>query len=757
MISFNDFLFSKMLKFFLLTSILLTVACASDSEEQNANKGRQTDGFLQMKDSIQTAYRRIKVQEAIYENDLRANFFRAAFLQDQNPQILFQVAREQLNMGQTDDAIRNIKELLTKLPQLAQLNAQSKMFYEFLAICYLRKAEQQNCQNYHSAESCIVPLVGEGVHVEKEPARLAFEEYEKILKLFPDDEQSRWLYNIAAMALDIYPDGVEPKYLIKLEDRNQQEIWHNRALELGVDHYALSGGVIAEDFNQDGRLDLMVSSWGFKGSLKYYEQTEAGFKDRTTDSGLDQAVGGLNLKQGDYDGDGDMDFVILRGAWRPNLNWGIMPNSLIRNNGDGTFSDVTFESGIYSVRPTQSATWVDYNLDGHLDLVVANESAPKKDKNYPLEFFKNEGNGHFVEEAASIGTDYSGYFKGICSGDIDSDGRPDLFVSNLEGQNLLLHNQSTEEGTKFNEIALTAGVSSPYAAFPAWFMDFDQDGDEDLYVASFDQTAFQNQSAQFAKEMLGKEALNEPNALYRNNGDLTFSNVTDEYFTYSALSTMGCNFGDVDNDGYPDFFLGTGAPDYRAVVPNRFFYNENGKKFTDKSFQWGLGHIQKGHGIAFADFNNNGHQDIYAVMGGAFQGDIFSNAFFLNPLSSTNSYLKVRLNGIQSNKAGIGARVKVIAQTKDGERIVRWKSMQTGASFGSNPTELHIGLGKAEVIEKVEVLWPGANAQVISYPVKKVNQQILLSENGQVETYGSVPWNYADAFSPNSHHHHSGH
>jgi hypothetical protein len=99
----------------------------------------------------------------------------------------------------------------------------------------------------------------------------------------------------------------------------------------------------------------------------------------------------------------------------------------------------------------------------------------------------------------------------------------------------------------------------------------------------------------------------------------------------------------------------------------------------------------------------------------------------------------------------------VIAQTKDEERIVRWKSMQTGASFGSNPTELHIGLGKAEVIEKVEVLWPGANAQVISYPVKKVNQQILLSENGSKETYESATWNYADAFSHKSHQHHSEH
>lgn len=748
-------LYKKSLPLFIICSILYFGSCVPSSE--NSETLLEVDGFDRMTDSIQALYQRINVQEAIYENDQRANFFRAAFQQNQNPQILFQIAREQLNMGNTDDAIKNINELLTKLPQLSSLNEESKMFYEFLAICYLRKAEQQNCQNFHSAESCIVPLIGDGVHIEKEPARLALEVYENILASFPNDEQSRWLYNIAAMALDQYPEGVKAEHLIVLDERKDDEIWHNRATELGIDHYALSGGVIVEDFNLDGRLDILVSSWGFNGSLRYYEQTEKGFIDRTKESGLDQSIGGLNLKQGDYDGDGDMDFIVLRGAWRPNQRWGIMPNSLIQNNADGTFSDVTFQAGIYSVRPTQSAIWVDYNLDGLLDLVIANETTPKSDRPYPIEFYRNTGEGSFVEEAKNLGLDFTGYFKGVCSGDIDNDGKPDLFFSNLEGQNLLLHNKSTKDKASFKEIAKLAGVSQPYAAFPAWFMDVDQDGNEDLYVASFDQTAFQNQSAQFAKEMIGKKPVNEPNILYRNNGDLTFSNVTDKYFSYSALSTMGCNFGDVDNDGYPDFFLGTGAPDYRAIVPNRFFYNNKGASFTDKSFEWGLGHIQKGHGIAFADLNNNGQQDIYAVMGGAFQGDVFLNAFFFNPLSSENSYLKVRLKGITSNRAGISAKVKVIAQTINGETITRWKSMQTGASFGSNPTELHIGLGKATTIEKVEVLWPGLNAQWFSYPVKKINQQIILSQDGSMETYGSSPWNYADAFSQNSHHHHSEH
>jgi hypothetical protein len=167
---------------------------------------------------------------------------------------------------------------------------------------------------------------------------------------------------------------------------------------------------------------------------------------------------------------------------------------------------------------------------------------------------------------------------------------------------------------------------------------------------------------------------------------------------------MGSNFGDIDHDGFLDFYLGTGYPDYEALMPNVLYRNLAGKAFVDVTLAGGFGHLQKGHGIAFADFDHDGDQDIFEQMGGTFPGDRFHDALFENP-GFGNRWLALRLAGRGSNRAAIGARIRVDVE-ENGRRRSIHRRVNSGGSFGSNPLRQTIGLGKAAKIEHVEVYWP---------------------------------------------------
>jgi hypothetical protein len=393
----------------------------------------------------------------------------------------------------------------------------------------------------------------------------------------------------------------------------------------------------------------------------------------------------------------------MRGAWLGSE--GHYPSSLLRNDGDGKFTDVTEEAGLLRFRPTQTAVWFDYNGDGWLDLFIGNETA-HGDTN-PCELFRNNGDGTFTECAAEHGLDIVGFVKGVVSADYNNDGRPDLFISRLDGPPMLLRNDgpagadmSARAPWRFTDVTEAAGITRPTHSFPCWFFDYNNDGWPDIMVSGYST----NDVGDVAADYLGRPCAAEKARLYRNNGDGTFTDVSKECGVNKLLLTMGCNFGDLDNDGWLDFYVGTGAPDLKVLVPNRMFHNDGGKRFRDVTTSGGFGQLQKGHGIAFGDINNDGTQDIYSVVGGAVESDTFHHQLFANP-GHGNNWLKLKLEGVRTNRAAIGARIKVVVRTSDGERAIH-RTVGSGSSFGASPMRQEIGLGNAQSIERVEVYWP---------------------------------------------------
>ena len=637
-----------------------------------------------------------------------------------------QLALQLLQMGDPEASLQeneNIEALMREhnIPMNA---ATLPQMLTAKAICYLRMGEQENCLNNHNADSCLFPLQGGGIHQSQRGSRGAVTVLTDLLTRFPGDRRARWLLNLAYMTLGEYPDKVPPKWLIDpklFASPYDIKRFPDVAGNLGLDLDTLAGGIVLDDFDNDGWLDLMVSAWGLNDQIRLFRnQGDGTFTDHTVAAGLTGEVGGLNLIQCDFDNDGFIDVLVLRGGWL--RTEGHYPMSLLRNNGDFTFTDVTEKCGLLRFHPSQAAVWLDYNGDGWLDLFVGNESAGR-DAN-PCELFRNNGDGTFTECAAEMGVDFVGFFKGVASCDYDNDGRPDLYLSRREGPKMLLHNDGPAGGSgpnakwKFTDVAEVAGVTEPTASFPCWFWDYNNDGNPDIMVMGY----MIQDVGDVASDYLGLPNSGVRARLYRNNGDGTFTNVSREAGVNKVLLTMGCNFGDLDNDGWLDFYVGTGDPDFATLVPNRMFRNDGGRRFQDVTTSGGFGQLQKGHGIAFGDINNDGEQDIYSVVGGAAEADHYHNQLFANP-GHGNNWIKLKLEGSKTNRAAIGARIKVMVSTPDGERAI-YRTVGSGASFGASSFRQEIGIGNATAVNRVEIFWPvtGLTQVIRDLPINHVYQ-----------------------------------
>jgi hypothetical protein len=237
-------------------------------------------------------------------------------------------------------------------------------------------------------------------------------------------------------------------------------------------------------------LDIMVSSSGPLDQLRLFHNNGDGtFTERTKEAGLTGEIGGLNIVSTDYNNDGHPDVLVLRGGWWG--KYGEYPMSLLRNNGNGTFDDVTEEAGLMSLHPTQTAAWADYDNDGWLDLFVGHESAARTTRTRRSSF-TTTATGRSPRWERQIGLASLGYVKGVAWGDFNNDGRPDLYVSVKGGHDHLFRNDGPADTQrpdpkkwKFTDVTAQAGVGKQRDSFATWFFDFDNDGWPDIFAAGY--------------------------------------------------------------------------------------------------------------------------------------------------------------------------------------------------------------------------------------------------------------------------------
>ena len=703
-------------------SSILLVQCAPDSSDHASASASDPVGTASQQRMIEA----LKAgRETVYRDtryfgehaELLEMRRRLSLIDDSMPaarqfEIYHDLALMELEQGRPELAIEHAKRAVStfRSPDIsAELSGRSQML---IALAYLRISEDQNCCANPGAEACLFPISGDGEHRKKEGARQAlpylFAVAGSPTAAIEDRFDAEWLISIAAMALGEYPEKVPELYRLHALPGGDNEtdfpVFKNIAPSLGVDRFSMSGAVIVDDFTGDGKLEIINSTWDLSTGLNFFQlDADGNYQERSAQMKLDGISGGLNIRPADFDNDGDLDLLILRGAWLKAA--GKIPNSLLRNDGVGSdgvvrFVDITFAAGLAEVSyPTGTAEWADFDLDGDLDLFIGNESF---ETDAPCQLFRNDGVAadgvsRFVDIAASAGVDERSFVKGVSWGDFNNDRFPDLYLSCFGSENRLFQNRG--DGT-FTDVAAALNVALPLACFPTWFWDYNNDGNLDLFVSSFvwhsGSYLLYYQGKPLDRRWLPK--------LYENDGNGAFMDVTARAGLEIPMMPMGSSFGDLDNNGYTDIYLGTGSPNFGGIVPNLLLMNEGGQRFIDRTTVSGMGHLQKGHGVSLTDYDGDGDLDVFEQMGGAYPSDQFYDAAFENP-GFGNHWLEVRLKGTTSNSYGVGCRVRAVITEEGVERSV-YTWLNSGGSFGANRLVAHLGLGRAKQVDRLEVFWP---------------------------------------------------
>ncbi|WP_235295839.1 CRTAC1 family protein [Portibacter marinus] len=633
-----------------------------------------------------------------YQNELKADLLAEQLhdLPSNIPvQLRYETAYEYLKAGENEKAIDVIKDII-----ITDITNRNYEYFRLGALAYLRKAEQENCFHQSGKNACTLPFTESTIHTNKRSGQRSVELLLQMLKFKPNDVESKWLLNIAARAIGSV-EMIPQEHYINLNLSENSEIeFVNTFQDASMGH---AGGSSMEDFDNDGDLDLFVTSYHLNDNVRYYVNENGTFKDHTKKAFLNGITGGLNLIHGDVNGDGFQDILILRGGWLE--SFGNLPPSLLINQGDHTFIDRTEEWGILVYQPTQTAAFSDFNNDGQLDLILGSERKS-------VRLYENTG-AHFRQVEQS-GINCKGFVKGISVGDVNNDGLSDIYISVLGDENQLYLNK---DNFQFEDKTEIFGVASPINSFVTWFFDYNNDGWEDLFVGGYNIDNKRRMIDESIKDFMGDTVAFSHPRLYRNEGGSKFTDVTNEVGLNKELFAMGGNYGDVNNDGYLDIYLGTGEFNMWAIMPNRLFINQNGEYFTDETFNSGLGMIQKGHGISFGDFDNDGDQDIFHTIGGAVQGDVFMNYLYENKSTPRNW---ITLSGLLP-----GSRVSVYTPGFSVQRTV-----STGGSFGNNSLWLEIGLGTATKIDSINI----SDCTFVDLQVNskyKVNKQICEIEKLQ--------------------------
>jgi hypothetical protein len=445
---------------------------------------------------------------------------------------------------------------------------------------------------------------------------------------------------------------------------------------VNVNGYTNSGpglGAAWADCDNDGDLDLYLPKYGEANQL--LENNGAGSLNSVTNPVLNDTGNGRGAAWGDFDNDGDLDLY---------LSNALSANKLFENDGTGVFSEVT-NSPVNDVSDGRGVAWADYDNDGDLDLYLANAYAANK-------LFENDGTGGFSDVTSSP-LDDTGNATGVAWADYDNDGDLDLYVANHGQPNRLFEN----DGAGGFSDATTAPLDDPGDGRGVAWADYDNDGDLDLYLSN------------------GLSA----NKLFRNDGAAGFSDVTTGILGDTG-DGRGVAWGDYDNDGDLDLYLAN------ARSANKLFDNDGAGGFTDATTAV-LGDGNSGQAVASADFDDDGDLDIYLV--NAYNFD----RLFRNDLPADNHWLHVDVEGLLSNRTGIGARVRVV--TGDVSQI---REVTGGSGYLSQSSlTAEFGLGSATLADTVEVVWPSGLTQV--RVAVAADQRILMNEHDAAVDVEDLP------------------
>jgi hypothetical protein len=576
-----------------------------------------------------------------------------------------------------------------------------------LGICSMRQGEADNRTDSVGHSSDDPQIRRETVQGRQAGAQEAIRRFSAYLAEWPDDLRVRWLMNLAYMELGAYPDHVPNEYLIPI-DRSASEVdigrFEDVAPPVGLTARGPNpaGGSVFDDFDGDGLPDLFTTALdATRGASLFLNRGGVTFEDRSIPAGLAEQVYARNAVAADYDNDGDLDVLLLRGAGEAPLRL-----SLLANRGDGRFEDVTLASGLAEPIATGSAAWGDYDDDGRLDLFVCGEFTPSgggagaapPDPRNRCRLYHNRGDGTFVDVAGVAGVLNERCAQGAAWGDYDDDGRLDLYVSNREGPGRLYHNEG--DGT-FRDRAPALGVTGPSDGSACWFWDYDNDGRLDLYVGDGRASL-----ADIAAAALGRPTGDAGHPrLYRNLGTDGFREVARDVGLDLPLAAIGCNFADLDNDGFLDIYVGNGGRSVSGLVPNRMFWNQGGRRFVDVTTSSGTGSLLKGNSVSFADWDADGDLDLFVESGGVVPGDPSQNLLYRNPGHGRHC-LKLSLVGTRTNRAAIGARIRVDVTSPDGRIRSIHRTVGTNSTSGGNGLVESIGLLDATRVATLTVRWP---------------------------------------------------
>jgi enediyne biosynthesis protein E4 len=494
-------------------------------------------------------------------------------------------------------------------------------------------------------------------------------------------------------------------------------------------------GIGLIDYDNDGWLDIFIINGAAipslkKESPKYYNRLfhnnhDGTFTDVTEKAGLVGEGYDMAVAVGDFDNDGWEDIYVAS----------VTKNHLYRNNGDGTFTDVTDKAGVgspmYKGRKMWSAAagWVDYNNDGKLDLFVANYCRwevnkdpmclgggrlraychPKFYEPLPSTLYRNNGDGTFTDVSDETGISKKlGKGMGIGFNDYDGDGFVDIFVANDNMPNSLFHNL---KGKAFEEVAMDAGVAysengKAVSGMGIEFRDFDNDGLPDIWHTATELETF---------------------PLFRNRGAGIFIDVTGRSgLARPTLEMSGWSNGaaDFDNDGLKDLFVARGnvldnIAEFTSRTygePNSIFRNLGKMTFEDVTAQTGtdMQLSEPYRGAVIGDLFNDGHMDlVVTVLNGKAR-------VLRNVTANENNWVAFTLVGTKSNRMAIGAQIKIT--TEDGKN--QYDIVSTSAGYGaSRDPRAHFGLGAFKTIKQVEIRWPSGERQILrDLPANRIHR-----------------------------------